>query len=394
MEGFFSRSALKQLKKPLGLFPDCDKCRLYLTCKSPKMPVDGQGQRKILVVGEAPGSDEDDQNRPFVGVSGDMLLQTLRRLGAELRRDCWIANSVVCRPIDNKLPPKAIDYCRPNVINTIQQLKPQTIILLGKSPVESVIGHLWKEDVGDLKRWVGWRIPCRKWNAWVCPTYHPAHLLRQRNPVLEMMFSKHLQAALELENRPWETIPDYASNTKLVRKPEQAACYIREITKMGKPTAFDYETNMLRPYADSARIVACSLCNGQLALAFPWEGEAVTAMKEFLRSDVPKIGASLKMEESWSNAEFGFGVTNWIHDVVLCAHVLDNRKHIAGVKFQSFVQLGQEDYDSHIRQYLKADGSNQENRIREIPLTDLLLYCALDSILEWRLWRIQTRRLT
>lgn len=365
------------------------------------MPVSGKGRKGILVIGEAPGREEDEQNKPFVGEAGRLLSSTSIKLGIDLRRDCWIYNSLICRPPKNRTPSvKEIGYCRPNVLRTIKELQPTAIILLGKTPVRSVIGHLWKENVDKLERWVGWQIPAQRYNAWVCPTFHPAALLYAKQdkpnyPVMEMMFQNHLQAAFEKESRPFEEVPDYARQVEIILDPEQAAKIIRQMQEKGWPVAFDYETDRLKPDRRERQIVTCSISwKGRRTIAYPWMGEAIAATREMILSPVPKIASNMKFEDRWTYRVFGVRVRNWYWDTMLGAHTIDNRKKITSIKFQAFVLLGQEDYDSHIHAFLKAKGgSNSQNRIREVPLKDLLLYNGMDSLLEYKVAVLQMKAL-
>jgi uracil-DNA glycosylase family 4 len=410
--GFFTASDFTPSPSThLPLVAQCGICRLHEHCRSPKMPLDGRGSKKVLIVGEAPGATEDIQNRPFVGKAGQYLKNVLNSIGVDFRRDCWIYNSAICRPAKNKLPPKAIDHCRPNVINTINKLKPEVIILLGKTAVKSLIGYLWKEDVKDMNRWVGWQIPCqrlsgREFNTWICPTWHPSFIMRDQEDdssgvflkkgqqeVFEMLFRKHLQAAFSLDGRPWQTVPDYKNRVEIILNDEEAAKAILGFINQEKPTAFDYETTCLKPDSSNAEIVSCSLSNGERTIAYPWYGKARKATGEFLRSPLPKDGANIKFEERWTWKEFGHGVNNWRHCAVTGMHVLDNRQGICGVKFQSFVVLGQESYDDNIKPYLKASGGcNEPNRIREVNIKKLLLYNGMDSLLEHLLAKWQRKK--
>jgi uracil-DNA glycosylase len=69
LSGFFKGSELKLVKAPSARVPQCGVCGLWRGCKTPKMEVSGKGKRRILIVGEAPGADEDTQGKPFVGVT-------------------------------------------------------------------------------------------------------------------------------------------------------------------------------------------------------------------------------------------------------------------------------------------------------------------------------------
>ena len=163
--------------------------------------------------------------------------------------------------------------------------------------------------------------------------------------------------------------------------------------EMNKPLSFDYETNRLKPDHRDARIVCCSVSNGETSIAFPWQGKAIKTMKFFLDSNIPKIGYNALFETRWTKRELGIDINNWIWDGMLAAHVLDNRKKITGLKFQSFVLLGQESYDDVVKPFFYTEGSNIENRIREVSLDKLLTYCAMDSLLEWKVAEIQMTQL-
>lgn len=397
MKGFFPSQAITK-RVTIPLVPRCGECQLYKHCLSPKMGVSGRGDKKILILGESPGKEEDRQGRPFVGDSGQFLEAALRKSGVSLRQDCWIYNSVICRPKDNLLPKKAITYCRPNVIKVVEELKPETIIVLGKSAVQSLIGWLWKEDVGSMERWAGWIIPCVKLNAWIAPTYHPAHLLRnndrgRKQDVTTNIFHRHVRRALKLSGRPWDALPDYESQVRKIIDPDAAGRRIRKFIEAGKPVAFDYETQTVKPDGPNAEIVCCAVSDGNVSVAYPWHGDAITATGELLRSEIFKIGWSVKFEERWTLSQFGFKVRNWLWDGMLAAHTLDNRKGTKSLKFQSFILLGQQSYDDEVKPYFETDGSHTKNRVKQIPLDKLLLYCGLDSLLEFKIAEIQMQEM-
>lgn len=340
-----------------------------------------------MVVGEAPGETEDKDGIPFVGESGVLLAKKLRAAGINLRRDCWITNAARCRPPKNRIEDKHIEACRPNVLREIREKKPDVILLCGASAVKSVIGSVWKEAVGPLERWVGWRIPCQSLNAWLCPTYHPAYLLRSKDPALELHFGRHLKAVSELEGKPWETVPDWAQHIAVEYDPVYAANWLRLIGRKGGTVAFDYETNCLKPDSEHAGIWSCSVCwRGEKTVAFPWVGEAVVAMGELLADpSVKKIAHNMKFEERWTRKQFGHGVKGWEWDTMLAAHLLDNRRQICSLKFQSFVRMGVSSYDDSVAPYLKAENSRASNRIREANLRDVLLYNGMDALLTYDL---------
>jgi uracil-DNA glycosylase len=391
MKGFLPTSATVS-KSPLPLIPRCNACKLYRQCKSPKMEIAGEGRRKILVYGEAPGKFEDDNGVPFVGKAGQLLEKTLHKFGVNLRKDCWIGNGLRCRPPDNRKPTKTeLEYCHPFYAKALKELKPNIVIPLGAAAIQTVLMEIWKDEGISLEKWAGWRIPCQKINAWICPTYHPSFVNRSEMnagkpnplyPVIQGIFENHLKAAFELDGRPWDPVPDFRSQVKKIISPDKASIAIKNLMESGKPLAFDYETTTLKPDGEFARIVCCAISDGITSVAYPWVGSAIETTKEFLRSPIPKIAQNLKMEYRYTEKLFGLRVRNWRHDTMQGMHVIDNRRGINGLKFQTFVWLGLSSYNEHIEAYLKPKdgGANSPNRITELDLSDLLGYCGLDSL--------------
>lgn len=397
--GFFSPGEVSK-KAPLSLVPKCGACGLYKTCQSPKMPLDGEGGRGILIVGEAPGRTEDARGKPFVGKTGQLLEQTLHSLKVDLREDCWITNALICRPVDNKIPDeRMVDYCRPNVMKVIQEHQPHTIILLGARAVRSVIGWLWKEDPGGVNRWLGWSIPNQRLNAWICPTWHPSYLERARSDkdrrieVMEAMWRGHLKKACSHRKRPWEQAPDYNGQVYTLSDDGEAAEAVRTYQEEGNPIAFDFETDRIKPDREDSTIICCSVSNGITSHAFPWGRKVRKAMKSLLCSPIPKYGWNVKFESRWAMKLMGVEVSNWAWDGMIATHVLDNRPEICSLKFQAFTRLGMESYDDYMKPFLKSDAPNLPNRIREAGLEKTLFYCGLDSLLEFKLAEVQRKQL-
>lgn len=346
---------------------------------------------------------EDAEGRPFVGQSGQLLRRLLRKNGVNMQEDCRIVNALSCHPDKNWIPrEEMIDWCRPLVAREMERSDPEVIILLGKRAVRSVIGRLWKEDTGGITKWAGWKIPCRTPNAWIVPTIHPAHVLRMRDAegrytdggLAERFLEDHLGEAVALAgSRPWEVIPDESKDVETVFDDEQASRRILDFVKKS-PVAFDYETTCLKPDGEHARIVCCSLSDGERTIAYFWHGKAAEATRKFLTSPTPKVAQNLKFEDRWSRAVAGVEVQNWYWDTMVQAHVLDMRRGITGLKTQAFIHLGAADYDSHLKPYLDSGkGQNEPNRIHEADPTQVLTYCGIDSLLELRLARIQTKAL-
>lgn len=395
MTGFFPTETKV---RPLPVLPQCGECGLYKTCKTKKMKVAGEGRKRIMVVGEAPGQVEDEKGRPFVGKSGQFLRRALGRVGVDLDKDCWATNAVICWPPGNKVGNEnRIDNCRPNLFAAVQEYKPRVIILVGGSPIKSLFGRLFKPDPGGVFKWAGWKVPWREQDAWACPTFHPSYLLREENPLLDRLFDSHLEAAVGIDKpaRPPDGWKPYRDRVQVFMNPRDAADMIDGVRTLGLPAAFDYETNMLKPDSDRAFIACAGVSNGDANFAFPFVGEAVEAFKAFLKSDVPKVGYNVKFEDRWSRTVLGVRPRNWVWDGMVQAHVLDNRPGICGLKFQAFARLGQGDYNSAVSPYLKSSGKGgyAENRVKEANPRELLTYCGMDALLELLVYRHQKREM-
>lgn len=394
MPGFFQIFEPSR-RQALHLLPECNPCGLKKGCHSPVMELYGKGKKGIMVVGEAPGKDEDEKGRPFVGATGRLLYDALEDLGINLYEDCWIINAARCRPPNNKLPEKSVDYCRPLTVKDLKEKQPKLTLLFGSHAIRSVIGWVWREDkIGGINKWAGWTIPCKKTGGWVCPLYHPASLFYDKQAeVARIIWERHLKKAISLLNKP-PAFPDYESKVRVEVDHSKAAKVIRSLIGR-RPVAIDYETNMKKPDSSKSEIVSCAVSDGETTISYPWYKDTITATRELILSDTPKIASNMKFEERWTRREFGHGVRNWVLDTMLAAHVLDNRSGITSIKFQAFALLGQEDWEYGVKAYLKSTkaGGNEPNRIKEIPIRTLLKYGGMDALLEWEVARIQSKKL-
>lgn len=403
MKGFFKVAenvVTVKAEKPLSTEPNCSKCKLDKHCLSPRMKCTGKGKKRIMIIAEAPGKHEDEQGIQFVGQAGGVLRKTCKELGVDIDLDCIKINAINCRPPKNRPPKKKeIIHCRPYVVSQIRKHKPNVIILLGKTAVESVIGYRWKKELGGIAKWRGWRIPEHFYNAWVCPTFHPSYLLHNRNEDVELFFKKDLKRAFALSDTPVPSPVDYNKMVRCVFSKRRIIKIIKRFIRAKKPTAIDYETTGKKPQRKGHDIVSCALCNSnKRAYAFPLSSNLIRKwLVRFLKNKgVPKIAQNIKFEEIWSRIILKTKIKNWFRDTMLTAHILDNRPGITGLKFQVYVMFGVSDYDSHIEKFLSSvdeKDSNSLNRIKKVPMVQLLLYNGLDSLFEKLIQEIQEKRI-
>lgn len=167
-------SSLAELAAALRRF---DACPLQRTATN-LVFADGNQQARVMFIGEAPGREEDEQGRPFVGRSGQLLDRMLAAIGlsrhsAEPASSAYITNVIYWRPPGNRKPTEAETLmCMPFVLRTIELARPEFIVCLGSTPTQRLLGL----TDGILKTRGAWR---EFRGTPVLPTLHPAYLLRQ-----------------------------------------------------------------------------------------------------------------------------------------------------------------------------------------------------------------------
>jgi uracil-DNA glycosylase family 4 len=150
------------------------ECRACGLCDSRTTTVFGVGdpQPDWLVVGEAPGEQEDLQGEPFVGQAGKLLDNMLHAIGLDRQRKVYIANVLKCRPPGNRNPdPAEVAQCEPFLRRQVELLRPRIILAMGRFAVQSLLGSA--EPIGRLRGRVH-----QYQGVPLVVTYHPAYLLR------------------------------------------------------------------------------------------------------------------------------------------------------------------------------------------------------------------------
>ncbi|HET7369518.1 MAG TPA: uracil-DNA glycosylase family protein [Gammaproteobacteria bacterium] len=150
----------------------CEQCKLHRTRTQTVFGV-GNRQADWMVIGEAPGQEEDRQGEPFVGPAGKLLNEMLKATG-RAREDVYIANVVKCRPPKNRDPhPDEEASCGPYLARQIELIQPKVILAIGKVAANRLLGT--DSSLGRL-RGKAHRHP--QFDIPVVVTYHPAYLLR------------------------------------------------------------------------------------------------------------------------------------------------------------------------------------------------------------------------
>jgi DNA polymerase len=173
----------------------CTACGL---CESRRRTVFGVGPLPApwMLVGEAPGEQEDARGEPFVGPAGRLLDQMLEAIGVDRPTDAFIANVLKCRPPRNRDPsPDEVSRCEPYLLRQVELLRPRLVVVLGRFAAQSLLrtdatiaslrGRVHRYRAGGLD------LP-------LVVTYHPAYLLRN------LPDKARAWADLRLARRTWE----------------------------------------------------------------------------------------------------------------------------------------------------------------------------------------------
>ncbi|MDE0801110.1 MAG: uracil-DNA glycosylase [Rhodospirillaceae bacterium] len=166
-------TSLKELKAAVEAF---EGCALKSTAKSTVF-ADGNPAGRLMVIGEAPGSDEDRQGLPFIGVAGKLLDRMLSSIGYS-RETAYIINVIPWRPPGNRNPtPEEVAICAPFLERHVALVKPEVILMVGGLSAKTLLNR--PEGITRLRgRWEAVSTPGLEQPIPAIATYHPTYLLR------------------------------------------------------------------------------------------------------------------------------------------------------------------------------------------------------------------------
>ena len=181
------QESLDDIRLDLG---DCQRCGLA-ECRTRLVYGVGNPNARLVLVGEAPGREEDLRGEPFVGEAGRLLDRILAAMGMQ-RKDVYICNVLKCRPPNNRDPlPEEVATCEAFLVRQIEAIRPQVVVGLGRFAVHSLLKT--RVPISQLRgEWQNYHgIP-------LMPTYHPAYLLR--NPDGKRDVWEDMKSVLRLLN--------------------------------------------------------------------------------------------------------------------------------------------------------------------------------------------------
>ena len=365
--------------------PQCQLCKLHKTCETVCIGADVIGPDKpdIMVIGEAPGAEEDANGKPFVGRSGKAIRGVLSDLGL-LHRSA-ITNVVKCRPPNNGTPTlDQIRRCRVYLDNELESFAPRFVVLLGASAVKSFLGeaHPRMMEVRGRKNWVD---PISGAN--IIATYHPAAALRDPKKWYDIVDDLR-----RIDSREF-----YDPQTVDVR-------VVGTVARLPKSLAFDLETMGLRPWDDWREILCVSWSSKKDKAQVT---RNVGSFVEELGKDPHRllVGHNLKFDLMWLRAKTGYVHQGPVFDTMVALHLLNENTPSKGLKWAAHQYTGLGDYAKDVEAFFKFKGEHwsveedQINRTSEsgrqahVSRETMDIYCGWDASATWEIYEKLKREL-
>lgn len=361
-------------------------------CHSPAMEPRGAGRRKLVVVGECPGEDEDAEGRPFVGRCGRFLDKVLlEECGLDSDKDCVVTNARQCFVKDGLSEADgrtAARCCRPRFVGQVKAVPPKLVLALGNDAIRSALPDIPGDpSVGRMRGRAAWsqEFGCRVFCSW-----HPSYILRSKDPAEEVLFRTDFRRARKVMDLP---PPDLAGSNSVVLSADEAIGVLQEAVQSQVPIAFDLETTGLDPLVEDSAILTVNIALGpNRGYAIPirhpqagWTdgelGRIEDAVRDFLCSDVTKAVHNGGFEDAWCRRHFGVSIGRGpILDTLVVQHVLDERPGAKSLEFLAYCETGER---------YKLD----RTRMGSYPLRQLGEYGAKDARMTYIVADRQSRRL-
>lgn len=374
----------------------CNKCNKL--CENAKtVCMKGSGPTKgveIMLIGEAPGAEEDEQGVPFIGRAGKFMRKNLMApLGME-GNEVFITNAVRCRPPANRVPRRReIVNCRENLVREIREIRPKVILLLGNSALCSI---LFLEKVQGITRWNGKLLWSIEFGCWVIPTFHPSALMRDRSMGIDWRFDTALEAFQLAQQVTHRKAPEQPRVKKLIiTSVTGLLAYLRatmNASDSNMKVSVDLETDLFDPRND---ILGVSMCfKGREGIYYPmytaWE--TMLEANDYGKKLFNRILYSDKIIKPFHNVAFDKRFL-WFHrfkirnaqDTMIAAHLLDENFSV-GLKQRTWIDLTFGGYDIALEKYKIEHKFTKNTSYKEIPFDTLAGYAAFDALATYMLW--------
>ena len=149
----------------------------------------------LLIIGEAPGAQEDLEGKPYVGKSGKLLNDLLKQAGIDFHKDVYFCNVIKCRPPNNRKPTnKEINIHKPWLLQQIKLVDPKFIILTGSTAIRTILEV--NNPISNLRgKWI------QKNGREIMPIFHPSYLLRFPSKEIEKPYGLTLKDLMNVSSK-------------------------------------------------------------------------------------------------------------------------------------------------------------------------------------------------
>lgn len=189
-------------------YKTCQRCPSLCRSRSQVVFGSGNSEAQVLLIGEAPGANEDKNGIPFVGMAGKVLNELLATAGIA-REDVFITNTILCRPENNRPPEKEeVENCRERLDTLIEIMQPKVVVTIGNFATERILG---KKGITSLRGKL-FMIRVKEQEIHVVPVIHPAsYLYNGRSPVLWQQMNEDFQtiARMITEHKKQKTLGEF-----------------------------------------------------------------------------------------------------------------------------------------------------------------------------------------
>lgn len=375
---------------------DCTGCELAAGCKTVNMMPDESGLKDgrcdVMIIGEAPGQDEDLVGKPFVGASGSLLRMVVEDTGLD-EFGLVYTNVVRCRPPNNATPStKQIKACLPKLLADIDYYNPALIILLGNTPLKAVLGE------SGITNWRGATLERGKYTY--LPTFHPAYILRNNSELQTLVTDIQKAYDVMVTGNKKSVLEQYDIQYVIG---EQDAKEMYDAIKAAGIASFDTESRNAKPYAEGARMVMMSFAVDK-PVKKAW---AVIAVDDYrvnkycmtiLRDpDVRFICHNAKYDQHVIWNEWGIEVPNVVGDSMLASWMIDPTPGRHGLKHLAGRLLSMYEYNSALDEYHAQHPESDPSKGGDqalVPSEILAPYAAKDAIATLEIHKILYKQLT
>lgn len=390
-----------------GVDTNCLACKLHGKCTTPNIPVAGKGKLGILIIGEAPTTNEDKKGEFLVGSSASFLRKKLSDRGLRLDDDFWYTTTITCKTPKGKEPTdKQLNLCRDKLLRTIDELNPAFIWTVGNVATKALLGHgLKKVSITSL---CGRNIPLHDRDCWVTPMMpHSIAAQKERDKNVQSYYDRLLYRAIQFvkDDLPLPYVNPFENITYL-HDAQDIVATIHKIIDSGVISSFDFETTGLYPWIPGHMTTSMGISTHDTTYAFPVEHpEAEFTDKEMddIEDAIAAYIEAKHLTKVAHHANFDIRWTEWVMNTMpqgkfpctmTGAHILDHRPGNLSLKDIAFINWGIVDYDKATDGYIRTVPGTDFNKMHKMPLKEQLMYVGADARLTLKTFDEQETRHT